>query len=100
MIYNNLSSSISKLTELLNLNKILYKNEMILALDRAGVGNMNVVIKVKTNRRSFIFKQSRPYVEKYQNIPAPIERTNVEYSFYNTIHSSSTWFKIVKLCNS
>ena len=102
MIYIDLSSSINKLTELLSLNKILYKNEMILAMDRAGEGNMNVVIKVKTNRRSFIFKQSRPYVEKYQNIPAPIDRIDVEYNFYSTIHGlnhRSNFPRIIFYCS-
>lgn len=44
---------------------------------------MNVVLRIKTNLRTFILKQSRPYVQKYQQIPAPLERIEVEYQFYS-----------------
>lgn len=47
-----------------------------------GEGNMNVVLQVTTDSRSFILKQSRPYVNKYQQIAAPIERIATEYQFY------------------
>ncbi|WP_341226479.1 phosphotransferase [uncultured Arcticibacterium sp.] len=49
---------------------------------KAGEGNMNFVARVKTNGFSFIVKQSRAYVEKYKQVPAPIERIEVEHAFY------------------
>ena len=84
MINISINSSIVELTVLLTKYNILFENEDLLNVTKAGEGNMNVVLRIKTNRRSFIFKQSRPYVQKYQDIPAPIDRIDVEYSFYNT----------------
>jgi len=46
---------------------------------------MNVVLRVKTNQRSFILKQSRPFVQKYQQIEAPLNRIEVEYKFYKAV---------------
>ncbi|RRQ50878.1 hypothetical protein DZC72_08070 [Maribacter algicola] len=60
----------------------LQPEEKIEKLSKAGEGNMNVVVKINTNQRSFILKQSREYVQKYQDIPAPIERIAVEQAFY------------------
>ena len=85
MIKINIRTSIDELTALLNKYNILFVNEELLNISKAGEGNMNMVLRVKTNVRSFIFKQSRPYVQKYQNIPAPIERIDVEHNFYKTI---------------
>lgn len=63
----------------------LQPNEKIDRLSKAGEGNMNVVLKVHTNQRSFVLKQSREYVQKYQDIPAPIERIAVENAFYKAV---------------
>ena len=60
------------------------EKEQILSIEKPGEGNMNVVLRVKTNMRSFIAKQSRPYVQKYQNVAAPVNRIHVEYQFYST----------------
>ncbi|MCK5441849.1 MAG: phosphotransferase [Maribacter sp.] len=49
---------------------------------------MNVVLRITTNIRSFILKQSRPYVQKYQQIEAPLERIEVEYQFYSTVQGN------------
>lgn len=65
------------------------KDGAVLSIERAGDGNMNVVLRVKTADRSFILKQSRPYVEKYQQIPAPLERIAVEHRFYQEIHGGT-----------
>jgi 5-methylthioribose kinase len=64
---------------------LLQKNEQILKYGKAGEGNMNVVIRVKTNLTSFILKQSRPFVNKYPQIPAPEERILTEKAFYEAI---------------
>jgi 5-methylthioribose kinase len=47
-----------------------------------------LVLRVKTNSRTFILKQSREFVQKYPQIPAPIERIKVEAAFYKTISSN------------
>lgn len=46
---------------------------------------MNVVLRLQTNWRSLILKQSRPYVRKYPDIPAPANRIDVEHRFYQAI---------------
>jgi len=63
-------------------------NEKILSIAKAGEGNMNVVLRVTTEGRSFVLKQSRPYVQKYPDIPAPEERIDVEAQFYQTLEQS------------
>jgi 5-methylthioribose kinase len=59
------------------------------AYAKAGNGNMNFVARVYTTSGNIILKQSRPYVEKYRHIPAPVERILVEQSFYETIQHHS-----------
>ena len=61
------------------------KHEQILSVEKPGEGNMNVVLRIRTNKRSFIVKQSRPFVQKYPQIMAPIERIEVEYQFYKAV---------------
>jgi len=48
----------------------------------AGEGNMNRTVRVVTDRRSVVLKQSRPYCVKFPEIAAPIERLAVEVDFY------------------
>jgi len=50
-----------------------------------GAGNMNYTLRLKTSFRSFIIKQSRDYVEKYPQVPAPPERAVIEGQFYELI---------------
>lgn len=66
----------------------LLSGEQVLAIEKPGEGNMNVVLRISTNRRSFVLKQSRPYVEKYQQIGAPLNRIEVEHSFYQSVRGS------------
>ena len=47
----------------------LERKELINQIEIAGEGNMNVVLRLKTQKRSFILKQSRPYVQKYPSLP-------------------------------
>ncbi|MEM7660534.1 MAG: phosphotransferase, partial [Bacteroidota bacterium] len=42
---------------------------------------------LRSNFRTFILKQARPYVEKYPQIPAPVERAEVEAHFYELIQT-------------
>lgn len=51
----------------------------------AGEGNMNCTLRVITPRRRLIVKQARPWVEKYDHIPAPWNRSHVEAAFYETV---------------
>ncbi len=81
----DLHSTPADLQKLLDAKGWLKGGEEIQSIAKAGEGNMNVVLRVQTDLRSFILKQSRPYVQKYQQIPAPLERITVEYQFYNSV---------------
>lgn len=56
--------------------------EQVRSITSAGDGNMNLTLRVVTSERSFILKQSRPWVEKYPHITAPWDRMIQEYAFY------------------
>ena len=51
----------------------------------AGDGNMNCTLRVVTPRRRAIVKQARPWVEKYDHIAAPWNRSHVEAAFYESV---------------
>ena len=52
----------------------------------AGAGNMNLVERVTLDDgATLIFKRARGWVEKYPQIPAPIERAGVEAAFYQAV---------------
>ncbi|PHN04659.1 phosphotransferase [Flavilitoribacter nigricans] len=57
--------------------------DKVLTLEKPGEGNMNVVVRVQLEEGSLILKQSRPFVQKYPQIPAPIERVAIESQFYD-----------------
>lgn len=59
----------------------LAPSEPVTHVEKPGEGNMNFVLRVCTPRRSFILKQARPYVEKYPDIAAPVERSAVEAAY-------------------
>tara|TARA_A100001011_G_C14257703_1_gene820821 strand:+ start:413 stop:1384 length:972 start_codon:yes stop_codon:yes gene_type:complete len=92
-----LNTSIEDLTVFLNSYNLLNQMEKINKISKAGQGNMNLVLRIKTNKRSFILKQSRPYAEKYPSIKAPIERINTEYSFYKTLRDNGIVKNIPKI---
>jgi len=54
-------------------------------VQRPGEGNMNFVARVRVGDRSIILKQSRPWVEKYPSIDAPVNRIHTEVEFYRSI---------------
>ncbi|MCZ6782873.1 MAG: phosphotransferase [Proteobacteria bacterium] len=60
----------------------LKPGEEVRDCEHAGDGNMNLTLRVRTDRRSFILKQARPWVEKYPDIAAPWERSRFEQRFY------------------
>ena len=78
----------SGLTHYLLQKKWLQPDEAILSLTKPGEGNMNYVLRVTTNLRTFIIKQSRAYVEKYPQIAAPEKRVVTEAAFYTKIATS------------
>ena len=61
--------------------------ESIVSAEKPGEGNMNYTLRISTERRTFIIKQSRPYVEKYPTIAAPVERAVTEGHFYQKIQT-------------
>lgn len=87
MIQINEDSSFIFLENYLTSKGWLKEKEHIVQITKAGEGNMNVVLRIATDLRTIIVKQSRPYVQKYQDIPAPIERIAVENSFYEAIQA-------------
>ncbi len=57
----------------------------VVSVARAGEGNMNLVLRVTLDggrTDSVILKQARPWVEKFPDITAPVERMAVETTFY------------------
>lgn len=60
--------------------------EALAAVERAGQGNMNLVLRVRDRAgRTAVLKQARPWVEKYPDIEAPADRIRVETAFYRTV---------------
>lgn len=64
--------------------------EIVLSFESAGEGNMNYTYRVETNRRSFILKQSVPWVAKYPTIEAPWDRIIRETRFYQIVSATDT----------
>ena len=75
-------------TDLISLDAYLKKRnwlkeeETIKEVGIPGAGNMNFVLRIRLDNRSFIIKQSRPWVEKFPQIPAPAKRISVEAAFF------------------
>jgi 5-methylthioribose kinase len=69
----------------LNARGWLRAGEAVARVERAGEGNMNLVVRVHTTQRTLILKQSRPWVEKYPQIEAPADRLLVEAAFYRAV---------------
>ena len=63
----------------------LATGETIQSVEKPGEGNMNFTLRIITNSRTFIIKQSRDYVEKYPQVAAPAERVLREAEFYDII---------------
>lgn len=86
----DLNTSKAALQKMLEGNGWLFEQEKVRSVEAPGEGNMNVVLRITTNKRSFILKQSRPYVQKYKDIAAPLDRIDVEYQFYRSIKDPKT----------
>ncbi len=61
---------------------LLDHGEHVVSVRKAGEGNMNLTLLVETDRRRFVLKQARPWVEKYDHIPAPWDRILFEQRYY------------------
>lgn len=70
------------LEPLLRSHGLLTTNEVVTATEKPGDGNMNFVLRVITSHQTLILKQSRPWVEKYPQIAAPVERLHAEAAYY------------------
>lgn len=97
MILFDQKTPVNKLNDYLkNEVNFLNKNEFLIKTEIPGEGNMNIVIRLITNQRSFILKQSRSFVVKYPKLSAPLNRIVVEYSFYSQVGASSYFPKVLK----
>lgn len=71
------------LTDYLRRQGWISPSQRVLSLERAGEGNMNLVLRVGLDDGgTFIVKQSRPWAAKYPSVAAPLERAEVEAEFY------------------
>lgn len=77
----------NELTKYLRRKEWITDDETVVALGKAGEGNMNCVLRADTGKRKIIIKQSRGYVEKYPQVAAPANRVVIEGSFYRKISS-------------
>jgi len=77
--------NLADLAEQLHQLQLIDNDETLKAAGSAGDGNMNYTLRVQTNRRSLIIKQSVPYVAKYPSIPAPTDRIQQEVAFYRFV---------------
>jgi 5-methylthioribose kinase len=57
--------------------------ETVISIEIPGEGNMNRVLRAKTSNGSLILKQATTFVNKYPDIPAPIDRIDSEHRFYS-----------------
>ncbi|WP_035468356.1 phosphotransferase [Algoriphagus mannitolivorans] len=71
------------------------KEEILQESSSAGPSNMNLVLRIKTSNRSVILKQSKPYVRKFPQIPAPIQRIQVEFEFLQLLENHPLAAKFV-----
>ena len=60
-------------------------DEPIVEVSKAGEGNMNCTLRVVTARQRLIVKQARPWVERYEHIEAPWDRSLVEAAYYRAV---------------
>lgn len=68
-------------------HKLIKGDETIQKTEVPGDGNMNLTLRVVTDKQSFIVKQSSDFVQKFPSIPAPRERAEIEAEFYNRVRN-------------
>lgn len=84
-----LQPSLDKVTAYLHSKGWLLQGETIESMEKPGEGNMNCVFRVRSNLRTFILKQARPWVEKYPHIDAPVQRNSVEARYFALMNDHS-----------
>lgn len=78
----------SEIRDFMIKNEIINTQEELIHIEKLSGGNMNFVARIETESSSLIFKQSRPYVEKYPQVSAPIDRIAIEARFYQLMNSN------------
>jgi 5-methylthioribose kinase len=73
------------LSNYLHSRGVMSGTERVVRVEKPGSGNMNFVMRVNTDQKSFILKQARPWVEKYPHVGAPVNRVEMEAAFYTLI---------------
>lgn len=64
----------------------LKATDIIQKIEIPGEGNMNLVLRIiPGDAKPFIVKQARPWVEKYPDLEAPMERIVAEFQYYRYI---------------
>ena len=86
----NLTTPSSSVEVYLKEMKWIADHDRVIKVEKPGEGNMNVVLRAITDQKSLILKQSKPFVQKYPTIPAPIERVVVEKQFYDALANFSS----------
>jgi 5-methylthioribose kinase len=79
------TDSVAAVERLLQDHGVVEPGECLTSLTVAGAGNMNVTLRARSERRSVIVKQSRPFVAKYDFIAAPENRIHFEARFYEFV---------------
>lgn len=80
---------------------VFTSDERLLSVEKPGQGNMNLVLRVKSDKREVIIKQARPWAERYPQINAPSERADMESLFYLMIQDDQILQKAMpKLINN
>ncbi len=67
----------------------LKPDEHIARIEIPGEGNMNFTLRIDTDDRTFIIKQSRDFVEKYPQVSAPADRVLNEARFYEILREQA-----------
>lgn len=93
----SLDTPLNQFEDYLRKNRLIDSSDQVMAIEIPGEGNMNVVIRTKTNNTSLILKQSREFVQKYPQIPAPLDRILVENFFYTALSKSSVAYRFPKV---
>lgn len=93
-----LEKNIKTVEQYLHQQNWLEDNEALLSLEKPGEGNMNFVLRATTNKRSFILKQARPWVEKFPQIDAPVERVSVEAQFFQSLQNVKELANLIPSC--
>lgn len=81
-----LTTDIKSVQNFLQEHGFIKSDTNLLSLEKPGDGNMNFVLRARLDDdSSFIIKQSRPWVEKFDQIDAPEDRILVEKTYYEIL---------------